>query len=53
MRNGDRARFPGKILQALKWAHFGPDWALKWVFGNYLNVGSFGMFNIAYCDYFE
>ena len=41
------------ILLALKWAHLGTFWALKWVLGNYFNFGSFDMFNIAYYDYFE
>ena len=36
-----------------KMGPFGPNWALKWVFGNYLNFGSFDMFKIAYSDYFR
>ena len=42
-----------KKLLALKWAHFGLNWALKWVLGNYLNFGLYKMFNIAYSDSFE
>ena len=38
---------------ALKWAHSGPNWALKWVFANYFNFGSFDTFNIAYSVYYE
>ena len=38
-------------LLALKWAHFGPNWALKRVLVNYLNFGFFNMLNIAYSDY--
>ena len=41
------------ISLALKWAHFSPNWALKWVFGKYLNFGSFDMFDIVYSDYFQ
>ena len=40
-------------LLALKWAHFGPYSALKWVFGDYFNFGSFYVFNIVYSDYFR
>ena len=32
---------------------FLPKLSPKMGFGNYLNFGSFDMFNIAYCDYFE
>ena len=46
-----------RVLQqfslALKWAHSGPNWALKWVFANYFNFGSFDTFNIAYSVYYE
>ena len=41
------------FLLALKRAHFGPNWALKWGFGNYINFGSLDVFNIAYVGYFR